>query len=278
MGTFYMNSNDQREYTREENLSNSHLGTQVLPGTGTMMYMGSGSFSGAMEGNSEQQNSCVQMQTIGTNLDSAAHRQHEVLFMQPVGGHTGLLQAVHNLQGHGQGLSLSLGTQIPQGYAFFSPHPPLPGSNISRDGDRPLGDEQLRNPGFMAQAFVGSHQDSSRMSFSGTGRAISNSRYLKAAQQLLDEVVNVRKALKHCDEEKNRRTREDSAKVSKEGDETSKKDDGATSGAQESAGKAPKELSHAEKQDLQHKLTKLLSMLDEVRTPVRPKQSPSKSA
>lgn len=243
------------------------------------MYMGSGSFSDTLEGNSEQQNSSIQMQSIG-NLDSATHHQHEIspslgrnemLFMQPVGGHTSLLHAVHNLQGQGQGLSLSLGAQIPSGYAFLSPHSPLPGSDISKNGSR--GDEQLRNPEFVPQSFVGSHQDLSRLNLSGTGRAISNSRYLKAAQQLLDEVVNVRKALKHSDDRKSRRTQENETKRLKEGDEGSKKDDDAPSGVQESASRAAKELSHAEKQDLQHKLAKLLSMLDEVRVPVRLMQS-----
>lgn len=262
-----MNSNDQREYTREEHLSSSHLGTPVLPST--MMYLA---------GNSEQQSSCIQMQPIG-NLDSATHHQHEILsslgrnemlFMHPVGAHTSLLQAMHNLQGQGQGqgqgLSLSLGTQIPSGYAFLSPNPSLSGSSISKNNS--LGDEQLRNPEFVPQSFVGSHQDLSRVDLSGTGRTVSNSRYLKAAQQLLDEVVNVRKALKHSDEEKNRQAQENDVKRLKEGDEGSRKDDDAPSGSRESASKSPKELSHAEKQDLQHKLTKLLSMLEEVRAPV----------
>ncbi|CAI0437899.1 unnamed protein product [Linum tenue] len=72
-------------------------------------------------------------------------------------------------------------------------------------------------------------------------RTIPNSKYLKAAQQLLDEVVNVRKALRHAD---------------KEGDSGSKND--------ESLNNSASELSHSERQELQNKLTKLLSMLDEV--------------
>ncbi|PKI38607.1 BEL1-like homeodomain protein 7 [Punica granatum] len=267
MGTYYMNLNNQREYTREEHLSSSHVVTPVFPGT--MMYNSSGSFSGTLTGNSEQQSSCIQMQR-NVNLDSTPRQQQEILsslgrnemlFAHPVGGHTGLLQSVHNLQG--QGLSLSLGTQIPSGYAFLSPNPSLADNNIGRNGS--LGDEPMRNLEFIPQSFMGSNQDLGRMDLSGTGRAIPNSRYLKAVQQLLDEVVNVRKALKQSDDGKSGGARENQVKRSKEGDEGSTKDDDAPSGAGgESDGKPQKELSHAEKQELQHKLTKLLSMLDEV--------------
>ena len=49
-------------------------------------------------------------------------------------------------------------------------------------------------------------------------RTIPSSKYLKAAQQLLDEVVNVRKALKQPDKEKNQNTNEHGTNSSKEGD------------------------------------------------------------
>ncbi|CAI0437897.1 unnamed protein product [Linum tenue] len=81
-------------------------------------------------------------------------------------------------------------------------------------------------------------------------RTIPNSKYLKAAQQLLDEVVNVRKALRHADKDKSQKTNENEMNnSSKEGD---------------SGSKNASELSHSERQELQNKLTKLLSMLDEV--------------
>ncbi|KAL1192298.1 BEL1-like homeodomain protein 7 [Cardamine amara subsp. amara] len=77
---------------------------------------------------------------------------------------------------------------------------------------------------------------------SGITRTIHNSKYLKAAQQLLDEAVNVKKALKQfqpegdkIDEEKGKNLQMNTA-----------------------------EIPLAERQELQSKLSKLLSILDEV--------------
>ncbi|KAE8725615.1 hypothetical protein F3Y22_tig00008386pilonHSYRG00111 [Hibiscus syriacus] len=91
-----------------------------------------------------------------------------MLAMHPMAGASG---TVHG----GQGLSLSLCTQIPSGIQI-----------------------PYRNSGF---SFSGGNQDSNKGELSAYGvstmsRTIPNSKYLKAAQQLLDEVVNVQKALK----------------------------------------------------------------------------------
>lgn len=127
----------------------------------------------------------------------------------------------------------------------------------------------------MTPGFAVGNQDSngaelSTYGMSSIARTIPNSKYLKAAQQLLDDVVNVQKALKEHDSEKNQSTHEHHMKSSREDDYGSKTKSalkpgiGGSSNPQDSANSSQWELSHAEKQDLQNKLTKLLSMLDEV--------------
>ncbi|KAK4756228.1 hypothetical protein SAY87_006355 [Trapa incisa] len=53
------------------------------------------------------------------------------------------------------------------------------------------GNEALRNVDYMSRGFPGTSVD-----LASLARTILNSQYLKATQQLLDEVVNVKKALK----------------------------------------------------------------------------------
>lgn len=81
---------------------------------------------------------------------------------------------------------------------------------------------------------------------SGFTRTIHNSKYLTAAQELLDEAVNVKKALKQ---------------FQPEGD---KIDEEKEKNRQELSTNPPAEIRQAERQDLQNKLSKLLSILDEV--------------
>ncbi|KAJ8439215.1 hypothetical protein Cgig2_003428 [Carnegiea gigantea] len=95
----------------------------------------------------------------------------------------------------------------------------------------------------------------------GIASTLLKSKYLKAAQQLLDEVVNVQDALKKPESGKG----QNSNKV----DEDSRESKGGSqppSEANESAAGSGSthELSPAERQDLQNKLDKLHSLLDEV--------------
>ncbi|GMI88151.1 BEL1-like homeodomain 6 [Hibiscus trionum] len=259
MATYYTGSDNQRDtapmiYLRES-MSGSYLEGSVLPGNNTVLYMSSGSYSDAFAGNSQQQNSCIEIpageasasaslqQGILSNLGGSQVGDHgfaawrdgrsEMLAMQPVAGTSGIIHS-------GQGLSLTLGTQIPSGIQI-----------------------PYRNP---ALSFSGGNQDSNTGELSAYGmssmaRTIPNSKYLKAAQQLLDEVVNVRKALKQPDGGKNRNSQENRMRSSEEDDGESKN---VPANQQEPFMKSPKEVSHAERQELQSKLTKLLSMLDEV--------------
>ncbi|XP_071689017.1 BEL1-like homeodomain protein 7 [Rutidosis leptorrhynchoides] len=114
------------------------------------------------------------------------------------------------------------------------------GSNIPPLGSQFQTDQYLNTD----VNFVGkSTQDSECYSYE-FGNVISNSKYLKAAQQLLDEVVNVKKIRKQ--EYSKNESVNDSHEVFGE----SKQDSSV--------------LSAAEKQDLQNKKTKLSSMLTEV--------------
>ncbi|KAA8546011.1 hypothetical protein F0562_020538 [Nyssa sinensis] len=237
MATYFPNSNNQRDATAmlylREPLPTSYSEAPVLSGN-VMMYMNysssSGSYSNTLASNPPQQNICIDIPSVGpsdstppqpelSNLGGSRIAEHdfnawrarnEMLFMNhPMGGAAGILQGGQNLQG--QGLSLSLGEGSGRNGSF-------------RDDDNSQS-KQLLLPGFPGANPDSIKPDISPYGISSIARTIPSSKYLKAAQQLLDEVVNVRKALKQHDS---------------------------------------RELTKAEKQDLQNKLMKLLSMLDEV--------------
>ncbi|KAK8509003.1 hypothetical protein V6N12_016847 [Hibiscus sabdariffa] len=258
-----------------------------------IMHMNSGSYLDEFAGNSQLQNNCIQTQAV-ENSDSNPQQQEslsslggscvgehsfgawrdgsEILSMHSVDGTAGVLHSGQNLQG--QGLSLSLGTQIPSGNqmtpityrnpssgfaSFLSPNPSL-------TGEGGTGNELSRNSVCLPPGLSGGNQDSNKVDLSAYGmssitKGIPNSRYLKAAQQLLDEVVNVQMALKKCNGEKNQSSEENRVKSSKEDDGGLKK---VLSNQQESSNNSPNLLSYSVRQELQNKLTKLLSMLDEI--------------
>lgn len=311
MATYYPSSNNQRDaapmhYLREP-LPTSYSEVPVLPTN--MMYMSypssSGSYSDALAGNAQQHNhNCIEIPSVaasdstqpqheilsslsGSHIvehDFSAWRdgKNEMLVMNSLGGPASFLHTGQHLQA--QGLSLSLGTQIPSGIqipsiqyrnpnqgftSFLSPTSSVSGEGGGRNGSSR--DEQLRNAEFLPPGVLGANQDSIKVDPSSYGmssiaRTIPHSKYLKAAQQLLDEVVNVRKALKQPDSEKNQNIHE-LWKGSKEADVGLKNGTGMTPAAsnpQEPVSNSSSELSPAERQDLQNKLTKLLAMLDEV--------------
>ncbi|KAK2966026.1 hypothetical protein RJ640_017104 [Escallonia rubra] len=263
----------------------------------------SGSFSDTLAVNSQQQqNSCIDIPSVGvsesntsqqeflSNLGGSRIAEHDfnawrdgrsgMLLMQPMGGPSSILQNGQSLQG--QGLSLSLSPQLPSGMqissmqyrtpntdfsSFLSPNPSVSGEGSGRNGsfvdDENSQTKQPRSDEYMLPDFPGSNSDSMKAGMSPYGmpsvaRKVPNSKYLKAAQQLLDEVVNVRNALKHNDPKK------ELMKDSVELDGGSKNGTVESSNPQESTSNSPTELSTAEKQDLQNKMTKLLTMLDEV--------------
>lgn len=305
MATYYSSSNNERDATpilySRGSLLGSYEETTVLP-RNMMMHVNSGTYMDSLP--SQAQNGCGQITSVGavgttqqqqeflSNLGGSQIAEHdfntwrenrsEMLGTNSMRGPTNVLHGGHNLQG--QGLSLTLSTQIPSAIqipsipyrnsdmgltSFLSPNPTNSGEDGCRNGASR--DEQMRNgenlpPNFQELA----KGELSQFSMSSIARTMPNSKYLKAAQQLLDEVVNVRKALKRPNNERNQSSHEHETRSAKNGDAGTKNDSsmltasGASSNPQETGSNSTCELSHAEKQDLQNKLTKLLYMLDEV--------------
>ncbi|KAL7002668.1 hypothetical protein U1Q18_003825 [Sarracenia purpurea var. burkii] len=266
MGTYFPTTNNQRDASSPmlypgESFPTSYSEAPVISGN-MMMYMNSassGSCSDALAGSSHVNASASTppQQEFLSNLGGSQIGEHdfhewgnninEMPFMPLIGGANPncILQGVQNLQC--KGLSLSLSTQIPSALQLPSIQYQNPNSGFSSF--------------FSHNMSISGNSDSMRTDICpygmpSTGRTIPNSKYLKAAQQLLDEVVNVQKAMKQQD------CKKDTVKSFKEEDDGESKFE--TTLAPASASNSPRELSAAEKQDLQDKLTKLLPMLDEV--------------
>ncbi|KAF5744918.1 hypothetical protein HS088_TW07G00499 [Tripterygium wilfordii] len=86
---------------------------------------------------------------------------------------------------------------------------------------------------------------------------IFRSKYLRVIQELLDEVVNIGKEIKSSDPTEGNKEK---MKMNKE----SVAEDGSTAGGADGNGKRVQELTTAQRQDLQMKKAKLVSMIDEV--------------
>jgi hypothetical protein len=144
------------------------------------------------------------------------------------------------LSAPGQGLSLSLNTHILA--------PSYPNWSVKSD---------LLTP----QLYQGDDNRIKNMQ-SEASQAIRNSKYLKAAQELLDEIVNVWKSVKRKVDKGHAEPGKADAKETEGGTNS----EGVSSNPQEyGVNAAAAELSSAEKQELQNKMAKLMVMLDEVR-------------
>ncbi|WJX15727.1 hypothetical protein P8452_05835 [Trifolium repens] len=203
----------------------------------------------------------------------------------------GLVESEQNVQC--QGLSLSLGTMMPSfqyqypGNSFTS----LMNAQISnlKESASFKDDEELRNAECIAslssggfhntvkreglynpqQHSIGLNEGQSDPCLHGSAVIPNNSlnsHYLKAAQELLDEIVNVRKGLKQTGSEKQQSVRDAGLDGSKDSDGKSTSQSMQISpGPNGSNANNPScELSPAERQHLLDKKTKLLAMLDEV--------------
>ncbi|XVE59657.1 hypothetical protein DITRI_Ditri05aG0063600 [Diplodiscus trichospermus] len=147
-----------------------------------------------------------------------------------------------------QGLSLSLSSQ----------QVPYRSSNIQTDVQ---GQPQVPTMSLADDMRISGNSPSSvsvvSNGISGVQSVVLGSKYLKAAQELLDEVVNVGKGMKtdvsEGTKEKIKMNKESVAAVTEEG--SSARENGAKRGA---------ELTTAQRQELQMRKAKLVSMLDEV--------------
>ncbi|KAL5218550.1 hypothetical protein ABZP36_019234 [Zizania latifolia] len=133
-----------------------------------------------------------------------------------------------------QGLSLSLGTQVPMSLY------------------------QYRPAGMAAASLLSPSQSPMASRSEQTSIYVQNSRLLKAARELLDEVVNVRDAIKRKGDKNQCR---DSGEGKADGDKSEGK---SGSNQQEQESNSVPELSSSERQDLQNKVTALMAMLDQV--------------
>ncbi|TKY75425.1 BEL homeodomain protein 6 [Spatholobus suberectus] len=300
MATYYASSSNQRDAVPmlclREPLPNSYPETPILPSNMTL-YMNSGSYSEALSGNSQQQNNCFVVPSPSVGASHSTPEQQEILVN--IGGfQTGVhdfsawregrsemlvRQPMDRRNLQGQGLSLSLGTHISSGIQmssirdrnhsssfewFWGTNPSMSGNEAYQNGSSR--DEGMRHSENFPPGLPEASQDLNRAdSFHGmssVGRTVPISKYIKAVQQLLDEVVDIRKAIKKPDM-RSHSTHANSKKNSKEEDEQLENERPSANGvpnSQASDSNSSGELSHAEKQDLHNKLTKLLSMLDEV--------------
>ncbi|KAK6805842.1 hypothetical protein RDI58_003627 [Solanum bulbocastanum] len=291
MATYFPSPNNQRDADQtfqyfRQSLPESYSEASNAPENMMvfMNYPSSGTYSDMLTGTSQQQHSCIDIPSIEATSSNTS--QQEIL--SNLGGSQmgiqdfsswrdsrnemladNVFQVAQNVQG--QGLSLSLGSNIPSGIGISHVQSQNPnqggGFNMSfGDGDNSQPKEQNYadyfppdNPGRGLDAMKGYN---SPYGTSSIARTIPSSKYLKAAQYLLDEVVSVRKAIKEQNSKK------ELAKDSRESDVDSKNissDTPANGGSNPHESKNNQsELSATEKQEVQNKLTKLLSMLDEI--------------
>ncbi|KAK7283378.1 hypothetical protein RIF29_12849 [Crotalaria pallida] len=158
-----------------------------------------------------------------------------------------------------QGLSLSLGTLMPSTASSVPPfqyhYPNNTGlSSVMTD------QEHIKKDGFYNQHPSIQSDPCLQQGPQGFSNNVLNSQYLKAAQELLHELVNVQKALslKQSGMEKPEKGFRDI------GLDGSKDSEGKSSGPNGSTANPSSELSPEERQHLLDKKTKLLTMLDEV--------------
>ncbi|XP_042443704.1 BEL1-like homeodomain protein 7 isoform X1 [Zingiber officinale] len=307
MPTFYSLSDDQSGAASNHipNVpGNAPYSESLVPGTMTYLTFSHSSFTDALAGNTQTQQSHHELPVAttifsqgfsGANTDILTSRlgnhtyntwkdgRNEMLFMQTVDGSINGSDDLLNAEDpqmrmrtqlgilHGQslslqqsnvalvqnqGLSLSLSTQMPVPsiqYQLASSDLSHIGSNQSASGNVTLSQETFQNKHMHGSSLSYEHPVLTTM--------IPNSKYLKAAQQLLDEVVNVEKALKKTDKSQGGHTSNPTAAKDAGG---GLKTEGKTSNSQEAATTSSCELSPSEKQDLQNKVTMLLGMLDEV--------------
>ncbi|RDY11954.1 BEL1-like homeodomain protein 3, partial [Mucuna pruriens] len=202
----------------------------------------------------------------------------------------GIVDSEQNMQC--QGLSLSLGTHMPSSASLppfqyqyhdtgllplMTDFPNLKGTMSFKDDEANNLHKELTSAECMASVSSGGFHDIIKKEgfynphpsmclkeypsdLPGYSNGILNSQYLKAAQDLLDEIVSVRKALKQPGMEKQDNCRDIGLDGSKDSDGKSN-----SQSLQMSSGpNASSELSPSERQNLLDKKTKLLSMLDEV--------------
>lgn len=203
-------------------------------------------------------------------------RNNEMVFIPPtsdvvVTGLNGNVTVSSNdLSFHGGGLSLSLGNQIQSTVSvspfqyhyqnlsnqlnYNNPNTSDENGKSSSHHQHQQSDHIIASSGYNNNG-VGFYNNY-RYETSGFVSNVLRSRYLKPTQQLLDEVVSVRKDLKLG----NKKMKNDKGQDFQNGSS----DNNITEDEQSQP--QPQELSPSERQELQSKKSKLLTMVDEVNT------------
>ncbi|CAK9178481.1 unnamed protein product [Ilex paraguariensis] len=307
MATYYQSLSNQRDvlpslYLQDQKLAAYHESLHLpgnkmdphLASTAASHEMFSGNYLGIPSGGSRnemvfstQEGDPGSMQSIGgnTNITTGVSNDNCVSQgYQMVSRTLGMLDHEQNM--HFQELSLTMGTQIssaghvpsiqdqftgPGLSSLLSSHVPDTGEDcLDFSGGMRCATKvgALNNP--LSSVSTKDMCSDHLYERSSVPCAILNSEYLKAAQQLLDEVLNVQKALKQPESEKHHKFHKFGLDGSKETDDTSKScsvlplENAMTSNPQRSTTNSPHGHSPTEQQDLLSKMTKLLSMLDEV--------------
>ncbi|KAB8093013.1 hypothetical protein EE612_019666 [Oryza sativa] len=282
MATYYSSPGNERDSQAMYPADSGNSSYPVPSAIGNMLYPGNGSsgpyteFSGIIQhqqnfmelpghptaisqDSSSREPNMVASYTDQRSFGPAKDMRNEMLMHLMDGAHNAGADLIHNdthssaqiefglLNNHnsmsvapapGQGLSLSLNTHIlAPSYPYWSAKTELLTPH-SYHGD----DNRMKN--MQSEA----------------SQAIRNSKYLKAAQELLDEVVSVWKSIK----QKAQKDQAEAGKSDNKEAEGGSKGEGVSSNPQESTANAAPEISAAEKQELQNKMAKLMAMLDEV--------------
>ncbi|GAB2247633.1 hypothetical protein Droror1_Dr00007515 [Drosera rotundifolia] len=180
---------------------------------------------------------------------------------------------------HGQGLSLSLGTQVPVPSSMHIPSVEYQNQNLGCSlsvpdpstsfdpghGHGPLGYDDSYHGSEMRHSkaaretmndgdeFLQGDGSTAHHEMPSMGKIIPNSKYLEVVKELLDEVVNVRESIR-------RRSTEQVPKKIEEGSIDGNAD--GPEGGEQSDGSS--DISPDEKQKLQTKLVRLTAILDEI--------------
>lgn len=242
-----------------------------IPFQGNMMYF---HHSSSAPCNMNSQDSSEEAANLvanrfGENMyDAWREGRNEMLLMQTVGGstnddsHMSILSAQNfSLSGstmQGQGLSLSLGTQVSVPTFHYLPAT----ADISFSVPNQLtsiSDDSCKKSSMLKNVQVNSSHPNVSYLMSST----LNLNYLKATRELLDEVINVRKALVQKGAKNQNLGNSSGFTDCKEVDVRSKSNE-VLSISMDDAASSTKELSTSERQEFQNKLTKLMEMVDEV--------------
>ncbi|KAL1210138.1 BEL1-like homeodomain protein 3 [Cardamine amara subsp. amara] len=217
----------------------------------------------------QQQASSSSAASFSEIVSNDVRNNNEMVFIPPtttndvvVTGLNGNVTVSNNdLSFHGGGLSLSLGNQIqstvsvsPFQYHYQNLSNQLNYNNENgKSSSHPhhhQSDQIIPSSGYNNNNGVGGFYNNYRYETSGFVSSVLRSRYLKPTQQLLDEVVSVRKDLKLG----NKKMKNDKGQDFQNG----------SSDNNIAEDEKSQELSPSERQELQSKKSKLLTMVDEV--------------